>query len=66
MPNLENGFHRENSESQLDSLNSDVVEVTQVEVDNTVRPMRASLRQRLNMPSTVPSPPESGQDEKSA
>jgi hypothetical protein len=65
MPNAENGSHIENNQSGWDSLNSDVVEITQVEVDNTVRPMRESLRQRLKLPSTVP-PPEPHQEKQSS
>jgi hypothetical protein len=65
MPNPENGFHFENDEIGWDSLNSDVVQITQVEVDNTVRPMRESLRQRLKLPSNV-APPPPRQEKKSS
>ena len=35
---------------QFDSLNMDIVEPTDVIVDNTVRPMRDSLRKWLKLP----------------
>jgi hypothetical protein len=40
---------------QFDSLNMDIVEPTDVIVDNTVRPMRDSLRKWLKLPPTTSS-----------
>jgi hypothetical protein len=54
MKDPEYGRDAENSEGLADSLNSDVVEVTSVQVDHTVRPMREALRQRLRTPPTFP------------
>jgi len=40
----------EKDQVQLDSLNMDICEPTDVVVDNTVRPMRDSLRKWLKLP----------------
>jgi hypothetical protein len=37
-------------EIQLDSLNSEIFEPTDVVIDTTIRPMRESLRKRLKPP----------------
>lgn len=54
MTNPANGFPPDGGQIQGDSLNSDIVEVTTMEVDNTVRPMRDSLRKRLKAPPSAP------------
>jgi hypothetical protein len=60
-----NDLHDAEHPNCWDSLNVDVVEVTQVEVDNTIRPMRQSLRERLKLPPTLPASPEPRQEKQS-
>jgi hypothetical protein len=57
MAHPENSFRREDSSNQMDNLNCDLVEVTEMEVDNTVRPIRESLRQRAKLPPNPLLPP---------
>jgi hypothetical protein len=65
MTKPENGSPGAENQNQWDSLNSDVVEVTEGEVDYTVRPMRESLRKRLKPPPKFPVPPEPRQENQS-
>jgi hypothetical protein len=50
MANSEKGPVSEKDQVQFDSLNIDIVEPTDVVADNTVRPMRDSLRRWLKLP----------------
>ncbi len=52
MANSEKVPAPENSEIQGDSLNSEICEPTNLIIDNTVRPMRESLRKRLKPAGT--------------
>lgn len=52
MTNPEKAPVPDEPEIQLDSLNCDICEPTDVVIDTTVRPMRESLRKGLNLPHT--------------
>jgi hypothetical protein len=60
MVNPDSGPVPEKDVAQFDSLNIDIVEPTDVVVDNTVRPMRDSLRKWLKLPP-YDKPPPTGQ-----
>ena len=58
MANPENAFSPDKPPMPWDSLNSEAFEPTAVVVDNTVRPLRESLRKRLKPPHTGQLPQE--------
>jgi hypothetical protein len=65
MTNRHKGSFPESSVGQWDSLNCDVVGPTDVVEDTTVRPMRESLRKRLQAPRAK-APPQEPPQEKAA